>query len=64
MLGPLAGEMWLVLATQGLMGQCEVDLGVAELLDSWSAALADRGLLNLHDLYSVCSGTHISVCRD
>ena len=37
--GPLAGEAWLVLATQDLMGQCEVDLGVVKLLDSWSAAL-------------------------
>lgn len=64
MLGPLVGEVWFMLATQGLTGQGEVDLGVAELLDSGSVALADRGLLQLHDLYSVCSGTHISVCGD
>ena len=31
--GPLGGEAWLVLTTQDLVGQPEVDLGVMELLD-------------------------------
>lgn len=47
---PLGGEAWLVLATKDPVGQRELDLGVVELLDSWSAALAGCNLLHLHDL--------------
>lgn len=48
--GPLGGEAWLVLATEDPVGQWELDLGVVELLDRWSAALAGCDLLHLHDL--------------
>ena len=48
--GPLGGEAWLVLAREDAVGQWELDLGVVELLDRWSAALAGRDLLHLHDL--------------
>ena len=48
--GPLVGEVWLVLATEGLVRQWEPDLGVLGLLDRWSAALAGCDLLHLHDL--------------
>lgn len=46
----LGGEAWLVLARKDLVGQKELDLGVVELLDCQSAALAGCSLLHLHDL--------------
>ena len=48
--GPLGGEAWLVLAMEDALGRWELDLGVVELLDRWSAALAGCDLLHLHDL--------------
>ena len=48
--GPLGGEAWLVLATEGLVQQWEPDLRVLELLDRRLAALAGCHLLRLHDL--------------
>ena len=48
--GPLGGEAWLVLAMEDPVGRWELDLGVVELLDCWSAALAGCDLLHLHDL--------------
>lgn len=33
--GPLGGDVGLVLAMQDLVGQWKLDLGVTELLDGW-----------------------------
>lgn len=43
-------EVWQDLTTEDPVGQWELDLGVVELLDRWSAALAGCDLLHLHDL--------------
>ena len=47
------------------MGQQELDLGVMELLDRWSVALAGCDLLHIQDLDGVgpglVPGTHVSV---
>lgn len=47
---PLGGEAWLLLATKDPVEQRELDLGVVELLDCQSAALAGLSLFHLHDL--------------
>ena len=63
--GPLGGEAWLVLVTEDLVGQWELDLGIVELLDCWSAAFAGCDLLHFHDLDWVgpgsVPGTHVSI---
>jgi len=47
------------------VGQQELDLGVMELLDRWSVALAGCDLLHIQDLDGVgpgsVPGTHVSV---
>ena len=63
--GPLGGEVWLVLVTEDPVGQRELDLGVVELLGCCSAALVGCDLLYLHDLDPVgpgkVPGAHVSV---
>ena len=54
--GPLSGEVSLVLATENLVGQWELDLGVVELLDCWSIALAGCDLFCFCDLDRVGPG--------
>lgn len=63
--GPLGGEVWLVLVTEDPVGQWELALGVVELLGGCSAALDGCDLLYLHDLDPVGPGkapcAHVSV---
>ncbi|TKC52807.1 hypothetical protein EI555_019299, partial [Monodon monoceros] len=66
--GPLGGEVWLVLVTEDPVGQWELDLGVVELLGGCSVALAGCDLLYLHDLDPVGPGkapsAHVLVALD
>lgn len=53
----LGGEAGLVLATQDPVRERELDLGVMELFDGWSATFVGCDHLHLHDLDGVSAGT-------